>query len=414
MANTYIAFLVTIVSLLVSLFVYPRVLDYARRHNIVDNPNARKLQRIPVPVMGGLVVYAGILTGFVVLSFFLHDINLILGIVAMSVMLFIGIWDDIRDLSARLRFLVEFILVGIYMAMTGDYIDSFHGMFGIFELDEVVAIPLSLIAGVGIMNAVNLIDGVDGYSSGYGMFACGCFAIIFYIVWRPVWVCIAMIVVASMLPFFMHNVFGVRTKMFIGDGGTLMLGMLMTILVFETLSSKSRCVQFDQYDVCVPAMTLAVLCIPVFDTLRVMLMRILRGCSPFKPDKTHLHHLFIDMGFSHLGAAMSILLINAVVVLMWLLMWWLGASVDVQAVMVVLMGLMVTFVFYKVMRTQQSGGPVDEDGYPQGSWLWYMFCRIGEMSHFEKGALWRRLRLLMDSSIFFPSSRSNVVQEEVK
>jgi hypothetical protein len=78
------------------------------------------------------------------------------------------------------------------------------------------------------------------------------------------------------------------------------------------------------------------------------------------------------------------------------------------------MGLMVTFVFYKVMRTQQSGGPVDEDGYPQGSWLWYMFCRIGEMSHFEKGALWRRLRLLMDSSIFFPSSRSNVFQEEVK
>lgn len=398
MTNTYVAILVSAVSLIVSTLAYPKVLRYAKKHEIVDNPNARKLQRVPIPVMGGLVVYLGILAGSFVLTFFLKDFNLMLGIGAMSMMLLIGIWDDMKDLSAKLRFLLEFALVGIYMMMTGIYVDDFHGFLGLHQISEGIAIPLSLIAGVGIMNAVNLIDGVDGYSSGYGMLACGCFAIIFMIVWRPVWVCMALVVLASLIPFFMHNVFGTRSKMFIGDGGTLMLGMLMTILVFGTLSGKSRCSHLEVYNVSLIALTLAVLCIPVFDTLRVMTMRMLRGNSPFKPDKTHLHHLFIDMGFSHLGAAASILFLNLLVVLLWLVLWWLGASIDVQVFIVILLGLLVTFGFYQLMKLQQNGGPTDEDGYPQGTRLWHKFCRIGKWSHFEKGRLWRNLRWLMDHS----------------
>ncbi len=397
MNNIVIILLVSLGAMIASWIAFPYVLRFAQNHNIVDNPNARKLQRVPVPVMGGLVVYAGILVGCTILSFFLRDINLLLGIGAMSIMLFIGIWDDMRELSAKLRFLLEFSLVGIYMAMTGNYIDSFHGMFGIYELNEAVAVPLSLIAGVGIMNAVNLIDGVDGYSSGYGMFACGCFAIVFYVALRPIWVCISLIVVASLFPFFMHNVFGIKSKMFIGDGGTLMLGMLMTIFVFEILSKSSRYAYLDQCDVCLPAMTLAILCVPVFDTVRVMTMRIFRGRSPFKPDKTHLHHLFIDMGFSHFGSAMSIMMINAIVVLVWLFLWWFGATIEIQAVAVVVMGFMVTFFFYKLMKIQQNKGLVDEEGYPQGTWLWHKFCQIGEKSHFEKGRVWHFLRWLMDS-----------------
>lgn len=399
MDNTSIAIIVFIVALLTSAMVFPVALRFARKHDIVDNPNARKLQRVPVPVFGGIVVYLGVLAGWLVLMLFMKSEVLSWGLVAMTIMMAIGMWDDMRDLSATLRFVIEFALVGAFIAVTGVYIDDFHGLWGIHELTPWLAIPLSLVVGVGIINAVNLIDGVDGYSSGYGILACVCVAIAFWQVWNPVMVCLTVIVIGAIIPFFLHNVFGARSKMFIGDGGTLMLGTLMAVMIFCSLSSKFGLEALEDKGMSLIAFTIAVACIPVFDTLRVMTMRILRGNSPFKPDKTHLHHLFIDMGFSHLGAALSILLINASVVLIWLLSWKLGASIDVQTYIVVALGFAVTFGFYKYMKNQQNGGPVDEEGYPQGSKVWHIALKVGDFTHREDKRFWRTMRDLMDGPL---------------
>ncbi|MBR5748663.1 MAG: undecaprenyl/decaprenyl-phosphate alpha-N-acetylglucosaminyl 1-phosphate transferase [Prevotella sp.] len=397
-----ITLLVFVVAIVISTMAYPTVIRFAKRHNIVDNPNARKLQRVPVPIMGGVVVYIGIIAGMVVLFFFLKETLLLWGLLAMTVLMFIGIWDDIKDLSASLRFFIEIVMLIMFISMTGVYIDDFHGLWGINDLSPWISIPFSVFVGVGIINAVNLIDGVDGYSSGFAMMACMMFALAFHTVWSIAMVCMAVIVAGALLPFFLHNVFGVRSKMFIGDGGTLMLGMLMVVFLFFALSSKTRCSQLENAGICLPAMCLAVMCIPVFDTLRVMTMRILRGKSPFQPDKTHLHHLFIDMGFSHLGAALAILSMNAAVVAIWFLHWQLGASFDVQAYVVIGLGILVTFVFYKVMKIQQNTGPLDDEGFPQGTWLWHLFCQLGTLSHREERRIWRYLRWLMDKQFYRP------------
>jgi len=394
-----LAILLFLVAMSISALVYPLVLSYAKRHNIVDNPNARKLQRVPVPVLGGVVVYAGILAGCLVLFLFMKETFLLWGLAGMSIMLIVGIIDDIKNLSAMLRFVLEILMVSVFIAMTGVYWDDFHGMWGIYELSPWLAIPLSVITGVGVINSVNLIDGVDGYSSGYSMLACGCFALIFQSVWSPTMVCMAVIVVGALLPFFMHNVFGVRSKMFIGDGGALMLGMLMVMFLFFAISSKTNCSQLEERNMSLVGLCFAVISIPVFDTLRVMLMRMLRGKSPFRPDKTHLHHLYIDMGFSHLGAAFAILMMNMMIVVLWLLSWLLGASIDVQSYVSIGLSVLATFVFYSFMKKQQNSGPLDEDGYPQGTALWHWCCHLGELSHFEKGRAWRSLRCLMDSRI---------------
>lgn len=396
MNNTCIGILVGLVALITSAFVFPFALRFAKTHGIVDNPNARKLQRVPVPVFGGVVVYSGILTGGLLLMVLMPNWTLMIGWVAITIMMVIGTWDDIKDLSATLRFLIEIILVLAFIAVTGIYIDDFHGLWGIHELHPIIGIPLSVLVGVGVINAVNLIDGVDGYSSGYGMLACTFFAIAFWSVWSPVMVCLDLIVIGALLPFFMHNVFGAKSRMFIGDGGTLMLGMIMVVMLFFSLSSKGKLDSMEEENFSITAFVLAVLCIPVFDTLRVMTLRIFRGKSPFKPDKTHLHHLFIDMGFSHLGAAIFILFLNVMVVLIWLLTWKLGGSIDVQTYIVVLLGFLVTFGFYKFMKLQQNGGPVDEEGYPEGSKIWFAMCKVGNWTHRENKRSWRVMRNLMD------------------
>lgn len=399
MNNICIAILVGVVALVTSGLMFPFALRFARRHGIVDNPNARKLQRVPVPVFGGVVVYSGILAGGLLLQALMPSTLLTWGLVAMTVMLFIGSWDDRKDLPASLRFGIEILLVLAFIFLTDIYIDDLRGLWGVHELSPAVGIALSVFIGVGVINAINLIDGVDGYSSGYGMLSCGCFAIAFWTVWSPVMVCMALIVIGALLPFFLHNVFGLKSKMFIGDGGTLMLGMLMVVMVFYSLSGKGKLHVLEDDGMSIPAFLIAVGCIPLFDTLRVMTLRILRGRSPFKPDKTHLHHLFIDMGFSHLGAAMFILFIDALVVVVWLVAWQMGMSISGQFHLVAVLGFLVTFGFYKFMKVQQNGGPVDEDGYPSGTKIWNMMCKVGNWTHREKKRSWQVMKELMDGPL---------------
>ena len=396
MELSQIAIIVTLVAMLTSALVFPFALRFALKHDIVDKPNARKLQRSPVPVFGGVVVYSGILAGGLVLLFFFRSPMLAWILFSVALMMVIGTWDDINGLPAFVRLLVEVLLVGGFIATTGIYIDNLHGLWGVYEMDPLYAIPISIFAGVGTINAINMIDGVDGYSSGYAMLACLCFALAFHSAWTPGMVCLTLIAGGALLPFFMHNVFGARSRMFIGDGGTLMLGMLLTSLAFSALSSKVGLGPLEDQNVCIPALVIGVGCIPLFDAVRVMFVRMIHGKSPLKADKSHLHHLFIDMGFSHLGAAMFIIQMNIVVLLGWWLAWYLGASMDVQLYVVVAMALMVTAGVYSLMRWQQNGGPVDEEGYPQGTKLWHLLCRLGEWTHKENKSAWRMMRFIMD------------------
>lgn len=395
-SNTLLTILVAVLAMITSALVFPRALLYAKKHGIVDSPNIRKLQRVPVPVFGGVVVYSGILVGGLALLAVVQSSVVAWGLLAMTIMLVIGVWDDLKDISVILRLMVEVMLVVMIIFTTGYYIDDFHGLWGVYEIDPWIGIPLSVFVGVGLINAINLIDGVDGYSSGYGMLACFCFALAFWAVDLPIMVGLALIVIGALLPFFIHNVFGYRSRMFIGDGGTLMLGMLMVVMSFVAISSKGGLGSLEAEGVCIPALLIAIGCIPLFDTVRVMMMRILRGRSPFSPDRTHLHHLFVDMRFSHLGAALSILFVNSIVILIWLLSWLLGASFDVQMYIVLGLGIVVTFGFYHFVRLQQIGGEMDDDGYPKGTALWHFLCRIGNWTHRENKPLWQNIQKFAD------------------
>ena len=397
-------FFLCLLSFIVSTLAYPVVLRIARRYGIMDNPNARKLQRVPVPVMGGLAVFLGIMASILVWNMQLNDTVLWVGLIAMLLMLVLGTIDDATDVPAVMRFIVEVGLVYWMILVSGISIDCFHGLWDIQTVDVTVSLPLSIIAGVGIINAINLIDGVDGYSSGFGIMSCILFASLFYYAGDEMLGGFAVMCVGALVPFFMHNVFGRTSKMFIGDSGTLMMGTALTVMVFSALSRDGSCSKLTSEGIGLVPFTLAVMSIPVFDTLRVMGVRIMRGGSPFSPDKTHLHHLFIEMGFSHIGTAFCILIINLLIVGAWFLTWKSGASVNMQFVVVVVLSILVTFGFYHFVKIQESAGPLDSDGYPTGSAIWKFLCMVGEKSHVEDNAFWTFLRNFMDGA-YLPWNR---------
>ena len=375
----------------VTMLVFPHVLAFARRHGIVDNPNARKLQRVPVPVMGGTTVFVGLWVSVLVCFFICEDTILLKVLGLLTVMYAIGAWDDIKDVSPALRFLVESVVVWLMIVFLDVEINDFHGFLGIHKLPDVASVPLSLFAGVGIINGVNLIDGVDGYCSTYGAMACAMFAALFFYAGDMVSFSMALIAIGALIPFFFHNVFGKTSKMFLGDGGSLMLGTLLTYFTFVTLTSGSSCDFYDEKGMSLVAFCLAVLAVPVFDTLRVMISRMVKGVSPFHPDKTHLHHMFIELNFSHLLTSGTIVMANALIIVFQHLSWMLGASIDVQVFLVIGLALLLTCVLYFVVEGERR----KNDG--EGSERFRRWSENAKALNLSRTRGWMWIRDVVDS-----------------
>lgn len=360
---------------------------FARKHNIVDHPNKRKLQDHPIPVFGGVAVAIGV---FAPLAYFtIHYSVPSIGcqLIVMAILLIVGVLDDIFDVPAWIRLVVEMFLIWFLIWSTHSIIDNIHGLFGRTDAISIYsALPLSIIAGVGIINAINLIDGVDGYSSGYGIMSNLLFAIVFYQAGDMVSTTFSAVAAAALVPFYIHNVFGEKSKMFIGDGGSLFIGMIMVCDVFALLTRRTAGDVLAQQGIGVVALALAILCIPVFDTLRVMFARILKKRSPLWPDKTHLHHRFIDLGFSHIGTAVTIITTNMLIVAIWYLTYKLGGSIDVQFWVVVLLGLLTTFGFYYGTLWCEK----------RQNAIYRFLIRIGKWSHLEKQGIWKKIQNILD------------------
>lgn len=345
----------TLSSLIAMHWIFSKILEIAKSKGIVDNPGSRKLQDIPVPVMGGAAVFGGLVTGlltFAVLQSFspnadFHELYPVL--LGAVVMLCVGLLDDMKSLSPVLRMAIEILVMLGVIFGSGVCIDSFHGLWGVESFTWKLAVPLTVFAGVGLINAYNMIDGVDGLSSGLCIVSSCILAAVCARMSDFTDCAMLMCYAASLFPFMMHNVFGRSSKMFLGDGGTMVMGLLMSWTVMRILSSESTADIMLTNGCSFPglvAMLLAVASVPVFDALRVMTMRILHGRNPFRADKTHLHHQFIALGVRHLTTTLCEILINLLVVAVWFISYSLRADEDAQLYTVIVTAVILVWGAY--------------------------------------------------------------------
>lgn len=386
MSNIQHILLPILLSFIGTLWMHPKILKIAILKNLVDNPDARKLQRNPVPVMGGIAVFFGIAIGLCSSQAMFSSAHTFMLISAMLVMLYIGTIDDIINLSPTIRFAIEIIVIAWLMYASNSSINCFWGLWGVSTIPQWAAYALTIFASVGIINAINLIDGVNGLSSGFCFMSSVLFAIFFHTTGNQVMTTLALSAAGAIIPFFLHNVFGQSTKMFIGDGGTLVIGTMMAMFVMNILGANSGCSMLAAKGMGLIPFTLAVLSIPVFDTLRVMSTRILNKKSPFHPDKTHLHHMFIDLGFSHIGTTISILTLNFLIVAAWFVSYRMGASIETQLYIVIAFSLLTTFVFYWFAKRQIE----------HKTRALKIFNSIAKMLHIEKKGIWNTVQRIID------------------
>lgn len=404
MHTTYKIFTVLIAAIMALMavrWIYFRILAIAKKKNVVDNPNARKLQKQPVPVMGGIAVFFGVLAGLLVgtsvyaLPFLLsHEpvdlpsSSLLSVLAAMGIMLYMGAIDDMIGLSAVKRLLIEMgVVLGLIMS-SGGCIDTFRGMWGVGALSWWLAVPLTVFAGVGIINSINMIDGVNGLSSGICMTCSILFGVAFIRIMDWGNAVLAFSMAAALMPFFIHNVFGSKSRMFIGDAGTMVMGILMTWFTISTLRAPAMTEYYTPVvRTNMVAMCLAILSVPVFDTLRVMIMRMLKGCSPFKADMTHLHHTFIQIGVSHSITALIEILIDGVVFGVWGVCVLLRVNLDWQLYIVLMAALLMvwgTYFFLHYHTVHQTA-------------LWQRMTQMSRKTHLGHTAWWLRFQAFLDS-----------------
>lgn len=343
-------------------WIHPKVLRIARNYRLVDRPDDRKLQREPVPVLGGIAVAFGIFAGVMValLSGMLTGGPIPSAgtalFVSMVVMLFVGAIDDMMDLSAAFRFFIQIVVTLSLIYGSGICIDSLHGLWGVGEYSWQVAVPLTVFASVGVINAINMIDGVNGLCSSLCLIYNLLFGCVFVSSGLYAVALVNFVMAASLIPFLIHNVVGIRSKMFIGDSGTMVMGVLMsydTIVLLSKDSHMAWCQASELYNGLV-TLSVAILAVPVADTLRVMTMRMVHGTSPFKADKTHLHHILMDYTHSHSITTTIEVLIALLIDATWLITYWLRTGMEWQFYAVLLVSMLLVWGLYAYLAVRRK------------------------------------------------------------
>lgn len=303
--------------------IIPNIIIISRRKGLFDLPDGRKVHRRSISRLGGVCFFPTILfavTFLVALCkkagwFFWMDgttqfPELLLLCSGLTLLFIVGIADDLVGVRWRQKFLVQIFAAAMF-PLAGLYVNDFYGMFGIYFIPAYIGIPLSILLVVFITNAINLIDGIDGLASGLSIVALFVYGNLF--MYNGLWLysLLAFTTIGVLLPFFYYNVFGQAErgkKIFMGDTGSLTLGFILSFLTIKYTMNQYVMMNFNYNGAILVAFS--VLLVPCLDVIRVVIRRVRNGKSPFLPDKTHIHHKFLAMGFSVRKAMITILFIS--------------------------------------------------------------------------------------------------------
>jgi len=281
-----------LLAFIASIALIPLIIKLVHKFHLFDKPDIRKEHSNPIPTLGGIAIVAGTMLALTLweTSFSTTGLYVMAAILLLFIM---GIIDDLRDLKANVKLLIE-LAIAAMIAYGGLRITSLHGLFGINELPIILQYVFTIIAIAGVTNAFNLIDGIDGLAGGLSLISLVTAGALLMISGDHFFALIAFAMAGGVAGFLLFNYY--PAKIFMGDTGSLVIGFVLAVLAIRFMQVNINPIGEISN---IPVIALSLVLIPVFDTLRVFTFRILNGKSPFNPDKRHLHHLLTNAGFNH-------------------------------------------------------------------------------------------------------------------
>lgn len=298
-----------LLSLIISYFSVRPIVDLCNAKGLVDNPGDRTSHKKPTATLGGIAIFAGFMLSSMIFSPYGSLLELRFITAGVLLMFFIGIKDDIFVISPFNKLAAQIVAAVILVDFSGIRLTSLHGFLGILDLNYHASLYLTIFVVIVIINAFNLIDGIDGLAAGIGIVTTTVIGFWFYFTGQYEFANLTAALAGALIGFIRYNIWGNHNKIFMGDTGSLILGFLIAVFI----------IQFNQSNLIIkgplhikgsPAVSFSILIIPLYDTLRVFIVRISRRKSPFKADKGHMHHKLLDLGFSHIQATTIMVLTN--------------------------------------------------------------------------------------------------------
>jgi UDP-N-acetylmuramyl pentapeptide phosphotransferase/UDP-N-acetylglucosamine-1-phosphate transferase len=333
-------------SFLITYISVPTIVKIAKHKKLFDLPNERTSHDNEVPVLGGLSIFAGLTLAMIPFSAAAgsSEIKFLLG--GLIVLFFLGLKDDVLMIDPRKKLAGQVIAATIVVILGDIRIVDFHSILGIETLSYIPGVLITIFLFITLINGFNLIDGVDGLSSGAGILSGIFYSIWFIITGHLTYAVISFSMTGALIAFFRFNVFGHRNKIFMGDTGAMITGITMAFLTVKFLElagdSASR-----YHMAAAPAVAFGLLILPLFDILRIFFVRIFRGRSPFKADKGHIHHILLGYGLSHLQVTLCMLSVNIFFLFLALLIQPAGSLVIIF-IMLFISALSVFFLRWKL------------------------------------------------------------------
>ena len=309
--------------------IIPRILVISHKKRLYDVPDARKVHTMPVPRLGGLSFFPVILMSmFLVIGFRLYfwdmdtsslSFNMLYEylflFVGMTLLYLVGVCDDLVGVGYRYKFAVQ-IAAALLLVLSGNWFDSFGGLFGIYSVPVWVGVPFTVFIVVYITNAINLIDGIDGLASGLCCIALSVLSVIFFLRGQYVYALLAICTLGILMPFWCYNVFGNANrghKLFMGDAGSLTLGYVISFLIIHmSVTNEVSPTLSNPYMV----IAFSTVLVPLLDVIRVVLHRLREHKNPFLPDKNHFHHKLLRTGMRVRMVMVCIIAISAFFILL--------------------------------------------------------------------------------------------------
>lgn len=288
----------------ITFFTIPTIIKISRRKNLMDEPGMRSSHLRKIPNLGGIAIFYSIGICASIFAYELFDSYKFL-FASLIILLYIGVMDDIVVMRAYKKLVAQILVTTLIVIGSDVRIRSFFGLFGIYELNYYFSVIFSIVTIIFLVNAFNLIDGIDGLAGSYSVLCSLMFGISYYRLgpYNYPLVILSVIIIGSVLAFLYYNLSNKRvSKIFMGDTGSMLLGFLLafTAVCFIDIFIDKKTPAVPRYHLqSAPVVAVAILILPIVDTLNVIIIRLMNKKSPFVADKNHIHHKLLEIGLTH-------------------------------------------------------------------------------------------------------------------
>jgi UDP-GlcNAc:undecaprenyl-phosphate GlcNAc-1-phosphate transferase len=328
-------------------FTIPSIVHISIAKGLLNNPNCRTSHTDPTPSLGGIAIFIGLVLSVVVFAgtYFIFELKYIIS--ALIIVFFVGIKDDMLIIDPVKKMVGQIIAVLLIAVFANIRITNLYGLFYIEQLPYVASILVTLFVFIVIINSFNLIDGIDGLASSIGILTSSVFGIWFWMTRNYSYTILCFSFVGSLAAFFYFNVFGKRNKLFLGDTGSLIIGFVVAILACSFLQQELNAEGFEDIPSS-PSVVCGILVVPLYDALRVFILRVAQGKSPFKADRQHTHHQLLQLGYTHLQSTVILLAVN----LFFVVLSYLLRNIGIVWLIAVILGLasLMSFILSALTR----------------------------------------------------------------